>query len=163
DNDVNAYLNAVGKNLAARSSRPLLPWTFGAVESDAVNAYSAPGGYVLVTRGLLKRMKTEAELAGVLAHEIGHINHRHALEQYKKSKYGACTAGGLGQQLASNEGGAAGSILASSDLFKKVVDQAVDNIVKVGYAKDAEFDADREALDLVILAGYDPKPFIGFL
>src|SRR5205085_2639859 len=88
DNEVNLYLNQVGKNLALHSSRPNLPWTFGAVESDAVNAYSAPGGYVLVTKGLLKRIKTESELAGVLAHEMGHVNRRHAFEQYRQAKYG---------------------------------------------------------------------------
>jgi predicted Zn-dependent protease len=163
DNEVNTYLNLVGKNLAFRSSRPGLPWTFGAVDSEVVNAYSAPGGYVLVTRGLLKRIKTEAELAGILAHEIQHVIHRHALEQYKKAKYSACTAGGLGQQVAANEAGALGSALTSTDVFKKIIDSAVDTIVKVGNAKPAEFEADRDALSLIIEAGYDPKPFIAFL
>jgi predicted Zn-dependent protease len=130
ENEVNNYLNLVGKNLALRSSRPGLPWTFGAVDSEVVNAYSAPGGYVLVTRGLLKRVKNEAELAGILAHEIMHVNHKHALEQYKKAKYSACTAGGLGQTVASNEAGALGSALTNTEAFKKIIDSAVDTIVK---------------------------------
>jgi predicted Zn-dependent protease len=162
DNDITAYLNLVGKNLAFHSVRPHLPWTFGVVESEGVNAYSSPGGYVLVTRGLLKHVKSEAELAGILAHEIAHVNRRHALEQYKKAKYGACTAGGLGQTVATNEAGAAGAALTSTDLFKKVVDQAVDGIMK-GYSRDLEFEADADALRLIVRVGYDPKPFLAFL
>src|SRR5262249_52450402 len=89
--------------------------------------------------------------------------HRHALEQYKKVKYGSCTAGGLGQQIAANEAGTAGAILMSPDLFGKLIDQAVDGIVRVGYAKTDEFEADKEGPAPRIRTGYDPKPFIGFL
>src|SRR5262249_22486489 len=71
-NRLSKYLNVVGRNLAARSTRPTLQWTFGVLNSPSVNAISAPGGYVFVTRGLLQRVDNEAALAGVLSHEISH-------------------------------------------------------------------------------------------
>src|SRR5438067_1721138 len=68
--ELNRYLNQVGKNLALQSERPGLEWTFGVLNTDEVNAYSAPGGYVMLSRGLLRLIESEAALAGVLAHEI---------------------------------------------------------------------------------------------
>ncbi|MET0405934.1 MAG: M48 family metalloprotease [Cystobacter sp.] len=76
-------LNKLGRNLAAQSSRPHLPWVFGVLQSEGVNAVSGPGGYVFVSEGLLARLDDEAQLAGVLAHEIAHITGRHALEEYQ--------------------------------------------------------------------------------
>ena len=163
DNDITAYLNTVGKNLAAHSSRPGLAWTFGAVESDAINAYSTPGGYVLVTKGLLKRLKSESELAGILAHEIGHVNKKHALQQWKTSKVTACAAGGAASIAASNEAGGVGSLVTNADFFKKALDNTVDALVNAGLSQGAEYEADSEALKLVVLTGYDPKPFIAFI
>ena len=77
-------LNLIGKNLAAQSSRPTLPWTFGVLQSPGVNAVSGPGGFVFVSEGLLAKLDDEAQLAGVLAHEIAHVNRKHALGTYKK-------------------------------------------------------------------------------
>jgi beta-barrel assembly-enhancing protease len=76
-------LNLIGKNLALQSSRPTLPWTFGVLKSPGINAVSGPGGYVFVSEGLLARLDDEAQLAGVLAHEIAHVNRKHALGAYK--------------------------------------------------------------------------------
>ncbi|PTL84284.1 peptidase [Vitiosangium sp. GDMCC 1.1324] len=76
-------LNKIGKNLAAQSSRPNLPWTFGVLQSEGVNAVSGPGGYVFVSEGLLSRLDNEAQLAGVLAHEIAHITGKHAMREYQ--------------------------------------------------------------------------------
>ncbi len=88
---VNAYLNQVGKNLAAQSSRPGLPWSFAVLEDPkSINAISAPGGFVLVTRGLLKLVKNEAQLAGVLSHEIAHITEKHGLKLYQEETKAAC-------------------------------------------------------------------------
>jgi Zn-dependent protease with chaperone function len=95
-NDVTRYVELVGKNLAQQSSRPMLVWTFGVIDSDEVNAFAAPGGYVMVTRGLLRKVENEAQLAGVLAHEIAHVTEKHALETYRQSKFHACqTAYGI--------------------------------------------------------------------
>ena len=100
-NQLNRYLNLVGKNLAAQSARPTLEWTFGVIDSDAVNAFSTPGGYVLVTRGLLRKIDNEAQLAGVLGHEIAHVTERHALNAYRRIKALECSAavGGAGAEM----------------------------------------------------------------
>jgi predicted Zn-dependent protease len=86
-------LNTIGKNLAAQSSRPNLPWTFGVLQSPGVNAVSGPGGYVFVSEGLLARLDNEAQLAGVLAHEIAHITGKHALEEYQAYLVEQCQKG----------------------------------------------------------------------
>src|SRR5262249_27419126 len=72
-----AYVNRVGRWLALHSERPDLPWKFGVVQDDDANAYSMPGGYVLITSGMLDSMRNESELAGVLAHEIAHVVKKH--------------------------------------------------------------------------------------
>jgi predicted Zn-dependent protease len=87
---LHVQLNKIGKNLAAQSSRPTLPWTFGVLQSPGVNAVSGPGGYVFVTEGLLARLDNEAQLAGVLAHEIAHITGKHALNEYQKYLVSEC-------------------------------------------------------------------------
>jgi predicted Zn-dependent protease len=81
--ELHVQLNKIGKNLAAQSSRPDLPWTFGVLQSEGLNAVSGPGGYVFVSEGLLARLDNEAQLAGVLAHEIAHITGKHALHEYQ--------------------------------------------------------------------------------
>ncbi len=87
---LHVQLNKLGRNLAAQSSRPNLPWVFGVLESNGVNAVSGPGGYVFVSEGLLERVDNEAQLAGVLAHEIAHITGRHALHEYQDYLVGQC-------------------------------------------------------------------------
>jgi hypothetical protein len=89
-NRLHKYLNLVGRNLASRSTRPTLQSTFGVLDSEVVNAVSAPGGYVFVTRGLLKRVSNEAALAGVLSHEIAHVTRKDAFAIYQKTKVDQC-------------------------------------------------------------------------
>ena len=90
---LHVQLNKIGKNLAAQSSRPDLPWTFGVLQSEGVNAVSGPGGYVFVSEGLLARLDNEAQLAGVLAHEISHITGKHALREYQRYLVEQCEEG----------------------------------------------------------------------
>ncbi|EPX57302.1 hypothetical protein D187_007056 [Cystobacter fuscus DSM 2262] len=87
---LHVQLNKIGRNLAAQSSRPHLPWVFGVLQSEGVNAVSGPGGYVFVSEGLLARLDNEAQLAGVLAHEIAHITGKHALHEYQDYLVGQC-------------------------------------------------------------------------
>ena len=74
--------------LAKQSERPNLPWTFIVLDTDGVNAFAAPGGFVHITRGALGLVKNEAELAAVLGHEIGHVAHKHAINAIKKANAG---------------------------------------------------------------------------
>ena len=91
-----AYVNEVGQRLAAQSHRPHLQWHFTVVDSPDVNAFALPGGYVYITRGIMAYLNSEAELAGVVGHEIGHVTARHGVRQQSAS-----TAAGLGAVLGS--------------------------------------------------------------
>ncbi|MBF5043483.1 M48 family metalloprotease [Aggregicoccus sp. 17bor-14] len=171
-NAVSVYLNRVGKNLAAQSSRPALEWTFGVLESPAVNAVSSPGGYVLVTRGLLDTVQNEAQLAGVLAHEIAHVTERHALRVYASVKRNQCAAA-LGARVAMSEAdafrsalGAPGGFLdldGNVGLLTQLTDKVVEQVTTGGFAQSDELDADQRALALVISAGYNPEEYIALL
>ena len=142
DDALQHYVNRVGRWVAATSDRPDLRWTFGVIESQSVNAFAAPGGYVFLTRGLYKLLGDEAELAGVLGHEIGHVVRRHHLKVMQKSQL-------LG----------AGSDLIRKQLDNKIAKSLVGTGAEVmarGLDKDAEFEADRIGVVLATRAGYDP-------
>ncbi len=175
--ELNRFINYVGKNLAALSSRPTLHWTFGVLDTEVMNAYSAPGGYVLVSRGILQKVENEAQLAGVLAHEIGHVTGRHALKLYSEVKANQCSAAAAGTVVgdmvdlqASFNAGVLDSAVGYLDLdkvgekaVKQLTDSLIDKITSGGFAKNDEYDADRTALQLMIAAGYNPREYIKFL
>lgn len=182
-------LNVIGRNLGFQSARPHLPWTFGIVESDGFNAISAPAGYVFVTRGLLQKVTNEAELAGVLAHEIAHITLKHALIEYQKALHSECKrsvtaeafADAASRQLRSatstplfsNETISKLSSKAGLDfnkldaqtreLFKGVTAGLLKTLFDRGYSADDEFAADLVAAHLMAQAGYDPEAYVAFL
>ncbi|WP_141734064.1 M48 family metalloprotease [Oligoflexus tunisiensis] len=87
------YVNDIGQRLAASSERPELPWTFTVLDDPVVNAFALPGGYIYITRGLLTYLTSEAELAGVLGHEIGHVTARHSVEQMSQTTLGSLGLG----------------------------------------------------------------------
>ncbi len=91
-NAVSAHVAVVGRNLAHFSSRPDLPWTFGVIENETPQAFSAPGAYVFVSTGLLKKMTNEAQLAGVLSHEIAHVVQKDMLKTWVASMHKQCIA-----------------------------------------------------------------------
>jgi predicted Zn-dependent protease len=86
DEALQAYVASLGKELAAKGERPSLPWTFRVVDDPAVNAFALPGGYIYVTRGIMTHLNSEAELASVIGHEIGHVTARHTVSQITKSQ-----------------------------------------------------------------------------
>lgn len=144
DEALQKYVNQVGRWVASQSERPDLPWHFGVIESDDLNAFSAPGGYVLVTKGLYKKLENEAQLAGVLGHEIGHVIKKHHLKLLQKS------------QLINFGASLLGSKLGKNDLtVQKVIGNGAE-IMARGLDKDAEFEADRVGITLAARAGYDP-------
>jgi predicted Zn-dependent protease len=179
------YLNVVGKNLGAQSARPNLRWTFGILQSeDTFNAISAPGGYVFVTMKLLRGVENEAQLAGVLAHEIAHVTSRHVLTHYTQTKVSECeraakiggVVSGVKQLAGYLPSGVATNLLAHArsgggpldldhhvELLTGFTDTVVKNISEVGFGKDEEFSADEQAARLMVSAGYDPREFTEFL
>lgn len=179
-NDLTAYLSVVGKNLARYSARPDLPWTFAVIENDTLNAYSAPGGYVILTSGLMRKMSNEAQLAGVVAHEIGHVVLKHSLDSYREQKAGQCEVtksaaylidkGAQGLPGDAKKLGEFAKFFDNFDLDKAdgkfivwLIDLIADITQKKGNPADAEFAADRTALELVAFAGYDPAEYEVFL
>src|SRR5215813_7594054 len=148
DRSINEYVNSVGQRLARNSGRPNIPWRFYVVDDKSINAFATLGGRVYVHTGLLAATSTEAQLASVLGHEIGHIVGRHGLENVKKQrKYGTLAGlaaiGGaiLGGQAGADLGGFAGNMIAGGYLMK--------------HSRDAEREADYLGLYDLKDAGYN--------
>lgn len=139
------YVNRLGRWISLNSSRPNLPWTFAVIDDPGFNAFAAPGGYVFVTKGLVDRVD-EAELAGILAHEITHVEHKHHLQALRtKARAGLAT-----QLIASQLGGSKAAQLSSQML------SLGRNLYSSGLDKGDEFDADRGGVLLAARAGFDP-------
>src|SRR5580692_11663250 len=145
-----SYVVLVGQTLASRTSRADQPWVFGVLDTDKVNAFSGPGGYVWVTRGAIEQMQDESELAGVLAHEIGHVVKKHGLAMAQSAAYGDAFNTAVGS---------VGSAAKSSELS----DTVTTGILDKGYAQPQEYEADEAGVKYVIAAGYDPNGFLHFL
>ena len=148
DPDLNRYVTSVGNFLAQTSERPDLDYTFTILDTPVVNAFALPGGYVYITRGLLALAENEAEVAGVLGHEIGHITARHTAERYGQTMAANIAGVGLGVLLggeAAQAGGALGALLLRS------------------YSREQEFESDMLGGRYLARAGYDTKAMAGFL
>lgn len=180
-NELVRYVNRVGRVMAAHSARSQLEWKFGVLKDEQVNAWSAPGGFVFVTTGLLRKLKWEDELAGVLAHEISHVSRRHALTHYTAYKRTECNAL---LQLSANAGahvvkGASSlskqlgplfqrfnvnlSVPQNVDVLKIFTELIVDGILDKGPGAEAELQADRDAADMMISARYWVKAYRQFV
>jgi len=144
DEALQKYVNQVGRWVASQSKRSDLPWHFGVIESEDLNAFAAPGGYVIITKGLYRKLENEAQLAGVLGHEIGHVEKKHHLKVLQKSQMLNMGAQLLGEKFGKDN---------------QTIDKAIGSGAEVlarGLDKDAEFEADRIGLALATRAGYDP-------
>lgn len=149
------YVNRVGTWLAMHTERADLPWRFGIVDTDSVNAFSAPGGYVLITRGLFERLRNESELAGVLAHEIAHVVRKHHLRALQNEMRTSAVAE-VGSSVAARQGGIAG--FASGQILK-----AGKTLYTRGLDKNDEYEADRMGVVIATRAGYSPYGLVGVL
>ena len=149
DPELQAYVNRVGRWVASQTERPDLPWHFGVLDTSTINAFAAPGGYVLITRGLYDILDNEAQLAGVLGHEIGHIIRRHHVTVMQKS-----AALSAGTKLAHRDDRAQilnNMIGAGAEVFARGLD------------KSAEFEADTIGVVLAARAGYSPYGLVDVL
>lgn len=145
DPALQAYVNEIGQEIARISHRPQLPFTFSVVDSADINAFALPGGYVYITRGIMAYLNSEAELAGVLGHEVGHVTARH----------------GVRQQSAQSVTGLIGAVLAAS------TDGAYNDIINVGsqalvsgYGRSHELEADRLGAEYLAKTARDPERMI---
>jgi len=150
DEDLQAYVQELGASLAADSERPDLPWTFRVLDDPLINAFALPGGFIYVTRGILVHFESEAELAGVLGHEIGHVTARHSVNQISKAQL-AQLGLGVGMILAPQLQDYAGLAGASLQLL----------FLKFG--RDDERQADELGVRYMSRAGYDPFQLAGVM
>lgn len=152
DPALQAYVQAVGEKLAAHGHRSNLIYRFTVVDSTDINAFALPGGYIYITRGLLAYLGSEAEMAGVLGHEIGHVTARHAVRQYT-----AATAAQLGMTLGSIFVPGLGSNVGQNVMG--VLGQAMLS----GYGREHELESDGLGAEYLARAGYDPQAILGVL
>lgn len=144
------YVQEVGQRLARSSERPNLPWQFAVVDVPAVNAFALPGGYIYLTRGILPFLDDEAQLAGVLGHEIGHVTARHSAQQYTR-----VTSAGIGLTLLS-------IFVPEARPFQGLAETAF-SVMFLQYGRDDELQADRLGVGYTAANGWNPSGVAGML
>lgn len=150
EGELTRYVGKVGTGLATEGGRPDLTFKFAILDTDLVNAFAAPGGYVFITKGALLNLQDEAELAAILAHEISHVSRRHIVRALNIKSSGANTIGALARLV-----GRVGEV--SRVAMGKLVDVAEEILFSKGYEVAEEYQADLDAVALVGAVGYDPK------
>jgi len=150
------YVNLVGRAVALHGDRPDLDFYFGVIDSEQVNAYAAPGGYIFVTSAALALMEDEAELAGVLAHEVAHVDRRHIVEALNIRAPEASPMAGLTRFFG-------GATEATQVFFSQAVDRVVELLFEDGLQREDEFEADRFGVRTAARTGYDAEGFSRFL
>jgi len=146
---VDGYVAMVGGRLAANSDMPNLSYTFTVLDTPIVNAMALPGGYVYVTRGLLALANSEAELAGVLGHEIGHVTAHHTAERYNRATLASILSAGLG-------------VATGSSALAQVAQQG-SQLYLLKFSRSQEYEADSLGVKYIARAGYDPTAEADFL
>jgi predicted Zn-dependent protease len=150
DPELQRYVSQIGMRLARLSHRPQLPWHFTLVDVPAVNAFALPGGYIYITRGILAYLDNEAQLAGVLGHEIGHVTARHAAQQYTRA-----TGGQLGLV-------ALGVFVPQARPFGQIAETGL-ALLFLKHGRDDELQSDRLGVEYAAKAGWDPDGVPNFL
>jgi len=164
DAGMQRYVNRVGRWVALHSDRPDLPWTFGVIETQTVNAFAMPGGTILISRGLVNQLGSESELAGALAHEIAHVVRRHQLAAIQSSTNSEVWSS-IGKEVASEAISRRGG--DTFGLKSKAAGLGIDAVKKGVFLRpldrSMEYEADRLGVILATRAGYDPYGLPGVL
>ena len=151
--ELQKYVNRVGLHIARAGTRPELDWSFGVLDTDTVNAFAAPGGTVLISRGLLRRLNDESELAGVLAHEVTHVELKHHLRTLIQT-------GVMGSAASKTLSLATGG---RTDAYNGIATDVFTNLYSRGLSRDDELEADRNGMQLARRAGYDAYGLVAVL
>ena len=153
DDRLQTYVNTLGNAVAKNSSRPQIPYYFVVVDSPVHCAFSCPGGIIFVSKTLFKAMEDEADLACVLAHEVSHVSHKHALTSVKRAKFfeGAAKVGTL--HMEGEEG----------QQYRDLVGNLQSVLFDIGLDQNMEFEADASAMEVAYRTGYDPNGMIRVL
>lgn len=149
DESIQTYIQEIGRKLAAVSHRPTLDWTFTVVDSPVINAFAVPGGYIYFTRGILAHMNSEAEVAGVMGHEIGHVTARHSVQQMTRA------------QLA-QVGLAVGTVVSPTFGQLGGVAEGALGLLFLRNSRDAERESDRLGVEYAARGRYDPFQISAF-
>lgn len=147
------YVTLVGSAVAAHSKRSTIPYRFAVLDSDIYNAFAAPGGIIFISRAMLDLLENEAELAAVLAHEVGHVAERHAVRSIRRAQFFE----GVGKITAASMKGDRGKKYESmiGDLQNVLFDKGLD--------REMEFEADRAAVETTLRTGYDASGMLSVL
>ncbi len=156
DPELQQYVNKIGMWLVSQTERPNLPWRFGVLDDNTINAFAAPGGYVFISKGLFMLFRDESELAGVLAHEIGHVIVQHHLEDIKERARNGLMKDIAGEVISQKFGRGWGT------LVNQLTTLGVD-VWESGLNRDDEFEADQVGVVIAARAGYDPYGLMGVL
>jgi predicted Zn-dependent protease len=146
DQGLQDYVNEIGQNLARLSHRPDLEWHFTVVDAEDINAFALPGGYIYITRGIMAYLNSEAELAAVLGHEIGHVTARHSVRQQS-------------QNLLTGILATTAAIFTGSQAVAELANIGGAALLR-GYGREMELEADRLGAEYIGKAGYEPKAII---
>lgn len=149
DANIHRYVTLVGTALAEAAGKPNLPWTFIVLDTDAVNAFAAPGGFVHITRGALALIQDEAELAGVLGHELIHVTERHTINAIQKNK---------SIQMGANE-----KLSGNAALVNRIAENVYLDIIEKGFGRGEEHESDEKGAIAANRVGYAPQGLHRFL
>jgi predicted Zn-dependent protease len=153
DADLQKYINLVGNAVARNSLRPGIPYTFVVVDNPLQNAFSCPGGIIFISSGLLKTIRDEAQLAGILAHEVAHVGHKHALQSIQRARFFQ----GAGTITSATMKGEKGKE------FENMIGSLQETLFDKGLDQNMEFEADKSAMETAYRTGYDPEGIIQVL
>jgi predicted Zn-dependent protease len=155
DQNIQNYVSDIGQRLASVSRRRDMEYTFTVLDTDMVNAFAVPGGFVYITRGIMAYFNSEAELAGVLAHEIGHIVGRDSATMISQNLLGQfATLATIAAGAASSSSSGMEAALATSQLYSSLM---------LGFSREREYRADEQSVEYMSLLGYDPFQLASFM
>jgi predicted Zn-dependent protease len=157
DPKLQAYVDEIGQKLAKQSHRANIPWTFTVLDSPEINAFALPGGYVYITRGILAYMESEADMAGVIGHEIGHVTARHGAQRATRQQtagLGVLAATVLGAVLESKAG-----MSGSTEMLGQMAQGVAAGYV-AKYSREQELQADSLGAEYLARSSYDPRNMI---
>ncbi len=156
DKKMNKYVSGVGNNLVPNVHRKDMPYNFQCVNATYINAYAFPGGSIAVTRGILLKLKNEAELAALLGHELGHVNARHTAEQVSKGQLSSLLVGGLSAVAGAKGGAGLGELTQQLGMLGQ-------GLFLSKYSRDNEREADYLGNEYMVKANYSSKGFVGLM
>ncbi len=153
NSELQEYVNLVGTAVARNSLRPTIPYDFVVVDSSLKNAFSCPGGIIFISKGLLDILENEAQLANILAHEVSHVQHKHALKSIRRARF----LQGVGEITAATMEGDKG------DQFESMLGDLQTVLFDKGLDKGMEYEADKSGMEIAYRTGYDPSGMIEVL